>query len=183
MADGFIRWYRESGSESSFSGQVSIFHRYNVFIEHPEARVTTVISVDGEDIPVDLERLSWLIGLRVASVNVNWWLSPDVNVVDEFSFEPFGCEIQTFWLDGLDFEEIEMLRSAVVAAAQEAAAPTRALVCDVHGNTDAENWDSVILYEGAEIPGSVDALMVGSNLAERILSMSNSRGLRNVEVL
>ncbi|MFG3094513.1 hypothetical protein [Streptomyces sp. NPDC048202] len=183
MADGFIRWYKESGSASSFPGQVRILHRYNVFIAHPETRVTTLISVDGEDIPVDLERLSWLIESRVAPVNMNWWLSPNVNVVDEFSFEPYGCEIQTFWLDGLDFEEIEMLRSSVVAAAQEAATPTRALVCDVHGNTDAESWDSVLLYEGAEIPGSVDALMVGPHLAERILSMSNAHDLRNVEVL
>ncbi|MFI6406688.1 hypothetical protein [Streptomyces sp. NPDC050548] len=72
-----------------------------------------MIDVDGDDVPVTLEALAWVIGIRASSITVTWWLSPDVNVVGEYSHEPLGCEMQTFWLDGLSLEEAEVVRLAV----------------------------------------------------------------------
>ena len=166
MGDGFIRWYRDSGKEPVFSDQVTSFSQCGVAVAHPRTGAATMINVDGDDVPVDLEVLAWLIGVRASSINVNWWLSPDVNVVGE----PLGCGIQTFWLDGLNLEEVEVVRSAVLAAIDHVSTPTRALVCDVRGVTDADDWDSVVLYEGAELPGVVDSLLLGPEVADRVLS-------------
>jgi hypothetical protein len=172
MGDGFIRWYRESGKDSVFSDQVAAFAQCGITFAHPETGAATVINVDGEDAPVSFEALAWLIGLRIPSVTVNWWISSDANLVSEYSHEPLGCEIQTFWLDGLNFEELEVVRSAVVTAIGQVSAPTRALVYDIQGVTDADDWDSVILYEGTELPGVVDSLLMGPKVADRILSTS-----------
>jgi hypothetical protein len=172
MGDGFIRWYRESGKDPIFYDQLASFNRCGVTIAHPDTGAATVINVDGDDVPVDLEALAWVIGLRASSINVNWWLSPDVNVVGEYSHEPLGCEIQTLWLDGLNLEEVEVIKSAVMSAIDHVSTPTRALVCDVQGVTDADDWDSVILYEGTELPGVVDSLLLGPEVADRILSAS-----------
>jgi hypothetical protein len=173
MGDGFIRWYRESGKESVFSDQVATFDRNGVAIIHPETGVTTIVNVDGDDFAVDFERLAWVIGLRLPSVTVNWWISPDVNVVDTYSHEPLGCEVQTFWLDGLNTAEVQTLKSAVMSAISQVSTPTRALVCDVQGLTDADDWDSVALYAGTEIPGAVDSLLLGKEVADRALSATS----------
>jgi hypothetical protein len=172
MGDGFIRWYRESGKDPIFSDQVAAFNRCGVTIAHPKTDAATVINVDGDDVPVDLEVLAWVIGVRASSINVNWWLSPDVNVVGEYSHEPLGCEIQTFWLDGLNFEEVEVIKSAVMSAIVQVSTSTRALVCDIEGVTDADDWNSVILYEGTELPGVVDSLLLGPEVSDRIISNS-----------
>ncbi|MFD4943092.1 hypothetical protein ACFWNT_11250 [Streptomyces sp. NPDC058409] len=172
MGDGFIRWYRELGKDSVFSEQVAAFDRCGVTFAHPETGTATVINVDGDDVPVSFEALAWLIGLRISSVTVNWWISPDTNLVGNYSHEPLGCEIQTFWLDGLNLEEVELVKSAVKSAIDHVSTPTRALVCDVQGGTDADDWDSAILYEGAELPGAVDSLLLRSEVSDRIVSNS-----------
>lgn len=172
MGDGFIRWYRESGKHSVFSDQVAAFERCRVTLTHPGIGAPTVINVDGDDVAVDLETLQWLVELRTTSLSVNWWTSPDANVVGTYSHEPLGCEVQTFWLDGLSITEIEILESAVMSAISRAPTATRALVCDVQGATDADDWDSVTLYEGTEIPGSVDSLLVSPKVADQLISAS-----------
>ncbi|MFF9313492.1 hypothetical protein ACF1BS_21550 [Streptomyces sp. NPDC014748] len=174
MVDGFIRWYRESGKISTFSNQLSAFKQHGVTITHPETGVATVINVDGDDVTIDLEELSRLIGLRIPSVTVNWWVTDGANVVGEYSQEPLGCEIQTFWLDGVDSEEADVVRSAVMSAIIQASTPTRALVCDTQGVTDAHDWDSVILYGETELPGIVDCLLVGPEVTSRVLSVSGN---------
>jgi hypothetical protein len=182
MGDGFIRWYRESGKYSAFSDQVAAFERCGVTLTHPGIGAPTVINVDGDDVAVDLEMLKWVVELRIPSLTVNWWTSPDANVVGTYSHEPLGCEVQTFWLDGLNIAEMEILESAVMSAISRVPTPTRALVCDVQGATDADDWDSVILYEGTEIPGSVDSLLVSPSAADQLISASrflHSERLRN----
>ncbi|MFC4329514.1 hypothetical protein ACFPC0_17265 [Streptomyces andamanensis] len=177
MSDRFIRWYRESGRDSIFSDQVAEFNRCGVTIANPATGAASVINVDGDDVPVELDLLSWAIGVRASSINVNWWLSPDVNVVGEYSHEPLGCEIQTFWLDGLNFDEMEVMKSAVMSTAVQVSTPTRALICDTHGITDADDWNSAILYGSAELPGIVDSLLLGPEVSDRILFNSgNLRG-------
>ncbi|MBQ0997396.1 hypothetical protein [Streptomyces sp. RK62] len=176
MGDGFIRWYRESGSNSIFSCQVVAFDRNGVTIAHPDTGVVAVVNVDGDDVAVDFERLAWLIGLRTPSVTVNWWISPDTNAVGTYSHEPMGCEVQTFWLDGVNASEVQTLKSAIMSTISQVSTPTRALVCDVRGLTDVDDWDSVALYEGAKIPGAVDSLLLGQGVADRVLSAAGLCG-------
>ncbi|MFJ2829954.1 hypothetical protein ACIPC1_20760 [Streptomyces sp. NPDC087263] len=151
---------------------MAAFDQCGVTFAHPETGAATLINVDGDDIPVNIETLACLIGLRISSVTVNWWISSDTSLVGNYSHEPLGCEIQTFWLGGLNFEELEVARSAVVTAIGQVSAPTRALVYDPQGATDADGWDSVILYDGSELPGVVDSLLLGPEVADRILSAS-----------
>ncbi|MFG2322904.1 hypothetical protein [Streptomyces sp. NPDC048568] len=172
MGDRFIRWYRESGNIPAFSQQAAAFARCGITIRNPSTGSATVINVDGDDVPVDIDALAGLLALRVPSVSVNWWISPNINVVSEFTHEPLGCEIQTFWLDGLDFTEIGVVEAAITHAMENVPTQTRALVGDIHGITDAGDWDSFVLYEGSEIPGVVDSLILESELAGRVISSS-----------
>lgn len=133
MSDGFIRWYRELGAESVFVDQVATFERSGVTLAHPDSGVMSVINVDGDDVGIDFETLEMILGIRVPSVTINWWVSPGSNVVSEYSYEPLGCEIQTFWLDGMTGAEVESFSSAVIAVMDSVAPPTRALVCDYRG--------------------------------------------------
>ncbi|MFJ4689675.1 hypothetical protein [Streptomyces sp. NPDC088789] len=172
MGDGFIRWYRESGKIQIFSDQVASFGEHGVRISHPVTGSATVINVDGDDIPINIEKLAWLIGLRTSTITTNWWISSDTNVVCEYSYEPLGCEIQTFWLDGLSLEESEIIKSAVLAAVNEVSTPTRALIFDDQGVTAHEGWDSPVLYKGIKFPGAVDELFLSPAVADRIISGS-----------
>ncbi|MFJ6662177.1 RHS repeat domain-containing protein [Streptomyces sp. NPDC091377] len=172
MGDGFIRWYRESGKIQIFSDQVASFGEHGVRISHPVTGSATVINVDGDDIPINAEKLAWLIGLRTSTITTNWWISSDINVVCEYSYEPLGCQIQTFWLDGLTLEESEIIKSAVLAAVNEVSTPTRALIFDDQGITAHEGWDSPVLYKGIKFPGAVDELFLSPAVADRITSGS-----------
>ncbi|MDT0457263.1 hypothetical protein RM550_16195 [Streptomyces sp. DSM 41527] len=130
-----------------------------------------MINVDGDDVPVDFEVLDLLIGLRLPSISINWWISADVNVVDSYAYEPLGCEVQTFWVDGLRLEEAQAFNAAVMSTVSRVSTPTRALVCDYRGATDADDWDSVVLHGGVEIPGNVDLLLLSEEPSQRILTL------------
>ncbi|QNP74815.1 hypothetical protein IAG44_38775 [Streptomyces roseirectus] len=170
MGDGFIRWYRERGAESVLSDQVAVFGRYGVTLAHPTTKAMSVINVDGDDVPLDFKVLDLVIRLRIPSVTINWWFSADTNVVASYEYQPFGCEVQTFWLDGLTAEEARTFESAVVAAVSEVSTPTLALVCDYRGVTDADDWDSLALHGGTEIPGNVESLLLNEELSRRVMS-------------
>lgn len=180
MGDGFIRWYREAGAESVFSDQVTAFSRHGIDLANPATGVATVVNVDGDDVPVASEVLDLIIWLRLPSISINWWISADVNVVDSYTHEPLGCEVQAFWVDGLKLEEAQAFNSAVMSIVSRVSTPTRALVCDYRGNTDADDWNSVALYGGVEIPGTVDSLLLSEDPSRRVLS--NSTRLRGVAV-
>ncbi|MFC9282293.1 hypothetical protein [Streptomyces collinus] len=143
-------------------------------LTHPGTEQASVINVDGDNVLVALDAMEWLLGLRLPSVTINWWVSNEHNTVCEFTHEPLGCEIQTFWLEGLTSSEINAVTSAVQAAIARIDTPTRGLVIDLQEATDADEWNSVILYGKEDLPGGVDLLLVGPELAARILASSPS---------
>ncbi|MFK0121321.1 hypothetical protein [Streptomyces sp. NPDC090994] len=143
-------------------------------IANPATGLMSIVNVDGESVPVESRTIPRLIGLRIPSITVNWWLSSDVDVVGTHTHEPMGCEIQTFWLDGLDFEEVETIRMAVISAIRRVSTPTRALVFDKQGITDANDWDSVLLYGGTQLPGVVESLLLGPEVSSKVLQASGS---------
>jgi hypothetical protein len=125
VADGFVRWYRESGATSVFAEQVEIFEAHGIGLVHPTKGAAVVIDVEGEHVLMRPEELGRLLGLRFASITMDWWFSADTNVIDEYAYEPFGCEIQTLWLDGLTSEEADTVEATVIAAATGLPVPTR----------------------------------------------------------
>ena len=179
MADGFIRWYRESGATSVFAEQVALFEAHGIGIVHPVKGTAEVINIEGDDVLMSPEELGRLLGLRFASITMNWWLSANTNVIDEYYYQPFGCEIQTLWLDGLTLEEADTVEAAVVAAAAGLSVPTRAVIVDRRGVGDPGDWDSALLYGGEELPVIVDRVFVRDPLKERLLR--SAPGLRNEE--
>jgi hypothetical protein len=50
--------------------------------------------------------------------------------------------------------------------------PTRGLVVDFQEATDADEWDSVILHGGTELPGAVESLLLCPEAADRVVSAS-----------
>ncbi|MFC9391433.1 hypothetical protein [Streptomyces venezuelae] len=170
MADGFIRWYRESAATPVFGEQARLFAEYGIHLAHPVTGEATAVDVEGEDVPIGREELALLLGRRIASITVNWWLSADTNVLDSFGYEPLGCEVQTLWLDGLTVDEAHRVESAVTAATTRLPTPTRAVIVDRQGVTDPEDWDSPVLYDGDELPRFPDAVMAQGPVADKLVA-------------
>lgn len=180
MADGFIRWYRESGATSVFAEQVELFKAHGIGLVHPVKGAAVVLNVEGDDVLMSQEALGRLLGLRFASITMDWWLSADTNVIDEYEYQPHGCEIQTLWLDGLTLEEADTVEAAVVAAGTGFPTPTRAVIVDRRGIGDPDDWDSAVLYDGEELPVVRDRVLVREPLTEKLLRSSPE--LRSEEI-
>ncbi|MCZ7456955.1 hypothetical protein [Streptomyces sp. WMMC940] len=101
---------------------------------------------------MDPEELGRLLGLRIASITMNRWFSADIDVVDQYAYQPFGCESQTLWLDGITTEQADTVEAAVVAAATALPVPTRAVIVDREGVSAPDDWDAPVLYDGEELP-------------------------------
>ncbi|MER6049071.1 hypothetical protein ABT168_16725 [Streptomyces sp. NPDC001793] len=172
MADGFIRWYRESAATSVFAEQVELFQEHGIALSHPARGAAVVLDVEGEGVPMRQEELGRLLGHRIASITMNWWFSANINVIDEFAYEPLGCEIQTFWLQGLAPDEMRHVESAVVAAATRLPVPTRAVIVDRRGVSDPEDWDSMVLYDGDRAPRFPDGVLTQGHIAEKLVRTS-----------
>ncbi|MGI5424598.1 hypothetical protein [Streptomyces sp. CA-179760] len=172
MADGFIRWYRESGATSVFAEQVRLFEAHGIGLVHPVRGAAVVLDVEGDQVLMRPEELGHLLGMRIASVTMQWWFSADIDVVDSYSYEPLGCEIQTLWLDGLTPEQADTVEAAVVAAATGLSTPARAVIVDRRGEGDPDDWDSAVLYEGERLPVVRDRMLVREPLTARLLRSS-----------
>ncbi|MFG3510630.1 hypothetical protein ACGF5F_34600 [Streptomyces sp. NPDC047821] len=169
MSDGYIRWYRESAATAVLAAQAEVFGAHGLRLVHPAKGAAVVLDVEGDDVLLSPEELGRLLGLRIASLTTNWWLSADIDVVDHFVYEPLGCEIQTLWLDGLTTEQADTVEAAVLAAAAALPVPTRAVIVDREGAGDPGDWDSPVLYDGENLPPFPDRLLLSSSLADRFL--------------
>ncbi|MFJ7157145.1 hypothetical protein ACIQUQ_19645 [Streptomyces sp. NPDC101118] len=172
MADGFIRWYRESAATSVFAQQVELFAEQGIVLPHPVRGVPFVLDVEGEQVPMEQEELGLLLGHRIADITMTWWFSANTNIIDTFAYEPLGCEIQTLWLDGLTFEEAARVEAAVTVAATKLPVPTRAVIVDRRGISDPEDWDSLVLYDGDRVPRIPDVVLTQSHIAQKLAEAS-----------
>ncbi|MFJ8697326.1 hypothetical protein [Streptomyces roseolilacinus] len=167
MADGFIRWYREAAATPVLAQQAQLFERHGIVLVHPTRGGAVVLDVEGNAVVMRPEELGHLLALRIASLTMNWWFSANVNVIDQYVYEPLGCEIQTLWLDGLTPQQEDAVEAAVMAAARELPVPTRAVIVDRSGAGDPEDWDSAVLYEGDGLPPFPDRVLARHPLAQR----------------
>ncbi|WP_030022964.1 hypothetical protein [Streptomyces monomycini] len=176
MTDGFIRWYRESAAVPAFTEQTELFVAHGIALVHPVRGRAVVLDVEGDGVLMRQEELARLLGLRIASLTMQWWFSADTDVVDEYAYDPLGREIQTLWLDGLTPQQAD---TAVLAAATSLPTPTRAVIVDRQGTGDPADWDSAILYDGERLPPAHDRVFLCHPLAERLLRVQP--GLRRDE--
>ncbi|AEN08509.1 MULTISPECIES: hypothetical protein [unclassified Streptomyces] len=180
MADGFIRWYRESAATSVFAEQAEVFEKYGIMLRHPVRGAAVVLDVEGDDVLVPEEELGRLLALRIASVTMNWWLSADTDVTDQYVYEPLGCEIQTLWLDGLYPDEARRVEAAVVEAVAALDVPTRAVIVDRRGVSDPADWDPIMLYGAEKVPPVPDGVIAQGRIAEKILRASPHLGSQDL---
>ncbi|MET9819123.1 hypothetical protein ABZZ16_19435 [Streptomyces sp. NPDC006386] len=131
-----------------------------------------VLDVEGEQVLMRPQELGRLLGLRIASITMEWWFSADINVIDAYAYEPLGCEIQTLWLDGLTLQQADAVEAAVVAAATGLPTPTRAVIVDRRGYGDPDDWDSAVLYDGERLPAIADRVLMRDPLKEKLLRSS-----------
>ncbi|MCT9094008.1 hypothetical protein N4G70_34895 [Streptomyces sp. ASQP_92] len=128
-----------------------------------------LLDIEGEQVLVGQEELGRLLDLRIASLTMQWWLSADTDVCDEYVYEPFGCEIQMLWLDGLYPEEVRLVESAVIAAATQRSVPTRAVVVDRRGISDPDDWDSFMLYDEVAVPRFPESVIAQESITEKLM--------------
>ncbi|MFJ6614485.1 hypothetical protein ACIQPT_29865 [Streptomyces sp. NPDC091289] len=169
MADGFIQWYREAATAAAFAEQVALFAEFGIRIVHPVRGAAMVLDIEGDDVLMRPEELGSLLGLRIASLTFNWWLTSDTNVIDAYAPEALGRETQTLWLDGLCPDEAQRVEAAVASAATRLPVPTRAVIVDRYGISDPDDWDALALYDGTDIPVLPDRVIAQEPIAERIL--------------
>ncbi|MFI5704872.1 hypothetical protein ACIA78_33135 [Streptomyces xanthochromogenes] len=136
---------------------------------HPVRGQAVVLDIEGEQVLMRQEELDRLLGLRIASLTMEWWLTADTNVIDEYAYQPFGCEIQTLWLDGLHTDEARRVESAVIAATTQLPIPTHAVVIDRRGTSDPDDWDSLMLYDQAQVPRFPDVVIAQEPIVEKIM--------------
>lgn len=169
MTDAFIQWYREAATAAAFTEQVELFAEFGIRIVHPARNAATVLDIEGDDVLMCQEELGSLLGLRIASLTFNWWLTSDTNVINTYAPEALGRETQTLWLDGLHADEAQRVESAVVAAATRLPVPTRAVIVDRHGISDPDDWNALALHDGPDIPILPDCVIAQEPIAERVL--------------
>ncbi|MFK8851070.1 hypothetical protein [Streptomyces sp. Ac-502] len=169
MADGFIRWYRESAAVPAFAEQTQLFAAHGIALTHPVRGKAVVLDVEGDGVLMHQEELGRLLGLRIASLTMQWWFSADIDVTDEYAYEPLGCEIQTLWLDGLTPQQADTVEAAVLAATTTLPTPTRAVIVDRQGAGDPADWDSPVLYDGENLPTVHDRVYARHPLTQKLL--------------
>ncbi|MEU2494655.1 hypothetical protein [Streptomyces sp. NPDC007883] len=81
MSDGYVRWYQESAATSVIAEQAEVFAAYGLRLVHPVRGAAVVLDVEGDDVLMDPEELCRLLGLRIASITMNWWFSADIDAL------------------------------------------------------------------------------------------------------
>lgn len=133
-----------------------------ISIRHPVRRQVMILNVDGEQIGVDEERLADVLSWRLQGVDFQWWLNADVDISCRFSNQPYGCEVQTFYLDGLTVNQVSLLETALIGyLCENVEIQTLGLVIDRTGATAGIcDWDEIIPDGRAGISCFPDVLVL-----------------------
>jgi hypothetical protein len=127
-----------------------------------------MLDVDGNGVNVDPEEMAHLIDLKLGSVNLEFWITPDTNLICRFSWIPLGLEVQTFYLDGLSGTETAHVKSVLIGY-MNGTPDTFGYVLDLGGDTAEYDWDVFFdtIHMGDLLPVEVypDLLVIKGSLA------------------
>ncbi|WP_433552928.1 hypothetical protein ACQP08_05875 [Micromonospora zamorensis] len=161
----------------SFRSQARFFELSGILLTHPTKGAAVMLDVDGNDIEMSPERVAENVGLRIgASMTVEWWLSPDIDLTCTYEFHPLGREVQTFYLDGLTTEEKGTVSSVVGRLFSSNAESSIALVVDYRGLTVEFDWDDFAL-RGLGNLRAIPDLLITAKRDELIDSVRRHGGL------
>jgi hypothetical protein len=141
VSDKFLRWYGARSTRDTFIEQADSFERSGIYIRHPATGMEVMLDVDGNGVSVEPNEVAHLIDLKLGSVNVEFWVTPDVSLTCLFSWIPLGLEIQAFYLDGLPGVELAHVKSVLLGYVSSAPG-TFGYVLDLDGDTAEYDWDS-----------------------------------------
>ena len=140
MPDKFLRWYRARSTRDGFLEQAEFLDRNGISIRHPTISKGVMLDVDGNGVNVEPDEMAHLVDLKLASINLEFWISPDASFTCRFSWIPLGLEVQTFYLEGLSSAEIEHVKSVLIEY-MNSFPGTSGYVLDLEGDTAEYDWD------------------------------------------
>ncbi|MFP8960854.1 hypothetical protein ACLIYP_09865 [Streptomyces nanhaiensis] len=160
MSDAYIAWYRTRTTESGFLALADEFQRSGISIRHPNLGTGILLNADGDQVRMSVERIAELVGLAVACLNVEWWLTADVDVTCRFTYEPLGGECQTYYLDGLSADEVACVEEVILRQVSRQPELTDALIVDRSGASAEVDWDEQVLGGPTELTVSPDLMIL-----------------------
>ncbi|WP_148283078.1 MULTISPECIES: hypothetical protein [Kitasatospora] len=172
MSDAYISWYRNGRTDApGFITMTAALERLGLSLEHPALKTGILLNVDGEQVKMSPSCISELVGLAIASLDVQFWLAADIDVTCQFRYEPLGGEIQTYDLDGLTADQKRRVEDAIVQMALKGSGQTIGVIVDWSGRSAESDWDGFFLYD--RIPGGP----APDRLLMRTTELANSPGL------
>jgi hypothetical protein len=145
MSDGFFKWYRSPSTEGDFYRQIELLGRRSIAIEHPAFHVGIVLDMDGNDVQLSVADIARTVSGGVGPVNVEWWLSSDVDLTCCYSWPTVDCEVQTYYLDGLSSAQIDVAKSVLTDCAESPEFGTLGYILDSRGRSADFDWDGFVL--------------------------------------
>lgn len=176
MADRLVKWYRTSFSREDFLDLVEFFARYGVNLEHPVLGTGVVLGPDGESLRVDASAIAGMASQDLKAmgsrswINVQFWISSDVNVTCTFEYGGDDFWVEDFDLEGLSLDEQNLIRSLVWRYMMEHQNSTIGFIEDIGGYSSDFDWDEFfrrISRGELEVPDVYpDSVVVDSSTAE-----------------
>ncbi|WP_441249875.1 hypothetical protein [Kitasatospora sp. McL0602] len=168
MSDAYISWYRSRTNQTEFHDLVRAFSEVGISLEHPSIGTAILLDVDGSQVALPTDRVAELVGFAIGPLNVEWWFSPDIDLTCYFSYEPFGWEKQTYYLDGLASQEMRKVEQVLFRQVLASPSDTVALIVDEIGKTAEFDWDAVIRGDSSRVNMMPEALVLDASTARRI---------------
>ncbi|MGQ4458399.1 hypothetical protein [[Kitasatospora] papulosa] len=146
-AKTYLAWYRDGRmDESALRSVTGLLAESGMSVEHPELGCGMLLDVEGEQVKLPSGRILELVGLSVAPLFMQLWLSADTDVVCHVRYVVPDIQILTFELSGLSQEECERAEDAVGRLVRRELEVTLALLVDGGGETAEEDDDALVLY-------------------------------------
>ncbi|MFC8074297.1 hypothetical protein ACFUN8_01990 [Streptomyces sp. NPDC057307] len=168
MSDAYISWYRSRTSQSEFLSLARTFGEVGISLTHPSVGSAILLDVDGGQVAMPTDRVAELVGFAIGALNVEWWFSSDVDLTCHFTYEPFGWEKQTYYLDGLTSPEVRRVETALFKRVLANPSDTAALIVDETGNTAEFDWDEVIRGDSSSLDAAPQALILDASIVDRL---------------
>jgi hypothetical protein len=141
-----------------------------------------ILNIDGDQIEVDEKWLADMLSWRLPGVDFQWWIDGDVDIICRFSYQPCGCEVQTFYLDGLTSQQVSLLeRTLVDYLRANIEIETLGLVVDRRGETVGIcDWDEIVPDGRAGIPCFPDVLVLPEERFSEVASQAGGRVVKRL---
>jgi hypothetical protein len=174
MSDGFFKWYRSPSTEGDFYRQIELLGRRSIVIEHPAFHTGIVLDVDGNDVRSSVAEIARTVSRGVGPINVEWWLSSDVDLTCCYNWPAVDCEVQTYYLDGLSKAQVDTVKSVLTDCSESPEFDTLGYILDTRGRSADFNWDGFFLDGGRQLVALPDVMAFGEEILQGVNGIPDS---------